>query len=120
MGFRSTVQVVESEHDFSPLAYCHWHGSRVLDTIKRAAPAMRAGDLHYATARLFGHLHNDTGGDGEIMSFGISNIDRVVREDLSGDAGHYLLNLRDGTVTNYTHDNPDGSVVIENLEFGRL
>jgi hypothetical protein len=115
MGDRATIQLVRGE-DFSPLIYVHWAGYRTLDIIRAAAPHLRGGDLDYAFARLTGHFHNQTGGDGEALSLGVSNADRAVGEDLTGDAGHFRVDLATGTVRNWRHGH-DGTVVADGLTF---
>ena len=115
MGDRATIQLVSGEA-FSPLIYAHWAGYRTLDIIRSAAPHLRAGDLDYAFARLVGHFHNQTGGDGEALSLGVSNAEKVFEEDLTGDAGPFRIDLATGAVRNCDHDR-EGTVVAEDLNF---
>ena len=117
MGDRATIQIVRGE-DYSPLIYAHWAGCRTLDIIQAAAPHMRSGDLAYAFARLVGHFHNQTGGDGEALSLGVSNAEKAFDEDLVGDAGHFRIDLANGVVRNWTHDH-EGIVVADALVFYR-
>jgi len=115
MGDRATIQFVNG-NDFSPLIYVHWSGYRTLDIIRAAAPHLRDGDLDYAFARLVGHFHNQTGGDGEALSLGVSNVEKAFEEDLTGDAGHFRIDLATGAVRNWDHDH-EGAVVVEHLTF---
>ena len=117
MGDRATIQLVQGDN-FSPLLYAHWAGYRTLDIIRAAAPSLRAGDLDYAFARLVGHFHNQTGGDAEALSLGVSNATAHVAENLVGDAGHFSVDLATGAVRNWSYDD-DGLVVEDALTFFR-
>jgi hypothetical protein len=117
MGDRATIQLVRGE-DVSPLIYAHWAGYRTLDIIRAAAPNLRAGDLDYAFARLVGHFHNQTGGDGEALSLGVSNATERVAENRVGDAGHFSVDLATGAVRNWSYDH-NGLVVEDALAFFR-
>ena len=102
MGDRATVQLINSNEadEFSPVAYVHWLGAETFEVIKKAAPLMRASDISYATARLFGALHIATGSE-QALSYGVSNATSIQTEDECGDAGHFQIDIATGEVRHW-------------------
>lgn len=98
MGDRVLV-VFKCKEEFSPTVYVHWGGSSVWSLLEKAAPIMRRGDLHYATARFIGTCHESSPrralglgvfgppvDEGELYSAGFSR----------GDAGVILVDVDTG------------------------
>ena len=107
MGNRATIEVKDFDGDSAPcFAYTHWNGSpeQVINVVLKAAPVMRPCDSQYAMARLIGTYHQEIAGG---LSLG------VVSHKEEWDNGHYVVNMREGTITN------DSRIVCDAIEFGQ-
>lgn len=95
MGNRVVVRFTNENPETDVAVYLHWHGSDVKDWLKAAAPIMRKGDKSYAAARFCGFCHGKIEGG---LSLGL-----LAGSDIQdqGDNGIYVVDVRDGTVTQF-------------------
>lgn len=100
MGDRVTIQIIDNSDDFSPLIYGHWCGDITPETIRRAAPMMRKGDISYGFARLLGAFHTATDPT-QGLSLGVWNATEIQTSDEQGDNGHFQINIDTGEVRHF-------------------
>ena len=120
MGERATIEIVDDRGETSPShIYVHWHGEQefVCQFVKEASVKMRKSSADYATARLVAHICNSIDKNEGAMSVGLQQPGDKETAALL-DHGHYVVDMGEGTVTQYSRWIPHGEVVrASSLEF---
>lgn len=122
MGNRATIQIVDEAGESSPAnIYLHWHGEPdyVCQFVKDAAKVMRKSNADYATARLVAHVCRAIDNNTDALSVGLQQPGDNEQAAALLDHGHYVVDMGDGTITQYNRWLPNGGEVIReiNIEF---
>lgn len=121
MGERATIEIVDEMGEHSPAhIYVHWHGEHeaVCQFVKEASTKMRKSSAEYAAARLVAHICNSIDNNSDALSVGLQQPGDNEQAAALLDHGHYIVDMGEGTVTQYSRWIPHGEVVREtSLEF---
>lgn len=98
--------------------YSHWGGYNALETLEKAGPTMRAGDVSYATARLCAAVCEATGDP--LLSAGIlppptlTDVSEEFRSFSHGDAGVIVIDVDTGEYRGYAgyHAGKTGKITL--------
>ena len=106
MGDRVIYVVKDDDYPTGIVSvYSHWGGQGALDTLERAAPFMRKGDVSYATARLCQAVCDAAGvsttGAGLIEAPKAHDFANFFAEYSHGDAGVIVIDLDQRIYTCY-------------------